>query len=88
MKSRAKNAVVLCLIVAVEVVAMSGANAAQPLRNNFICGMPPGCTGGFQATTDRDVGQVMLHFSVAEGTPNGSYGWGYTAMAAEVAVIR
>lgn len=58
---------------------MSTGRAAQPLRNNFICALPPACTGGWQSASDRDVGRVMLHFSVAEGTPNGSYGWAYTA---------
>src|SRR6266850_8432710 len=78
MNSRAKNAVVLCLIVAANVVATSTGRAAQPLRNNFICASPPACTGGFQSGPDRDVGQVMLHFSVADGTPDGSYAWAYT----------
>lgn len=79
MKSRASNAVVLSLIVAVQVGASSIGHAAQPLRNNYICASPPGCTGGFQSSADRDVGQVMLHFTVAEGTPDGIYGWSYIA---------
>ena len=76
---QAKNAVALCLIVAVDLVAIATARAAQPLRNNFICATPPACTGGFQSSSDRDVGRVMLHFTVADGTPDGSYAWSYTA---------
>ena len=61
-----------------ELVASSTGRAAQPLRNNFICASPPVCTGGWQSSVDRDVGRVMLHFTVAEGTPDGSYPWSYT----------
>src|SRR6476646_3654647 len=78
MKSRASNAVVVSLIVAVQVSALSIGHAAQPLRNNYICASPPGCTGGFQSSADRDIGRVMLHFTVAEGTPDGTYSWSYT----------
>ena len=80
MKSRAKNAVVLCIIVAVGVVAMSTGRAAQPLKINWICGNPNnGCAGGFQSSNlDSDVGQVVLHFTVIPGTPDGTYGWSYT----------
>ena len=77
MKSRASNAVVLCLIVGIQVITLSLAQGAQPLRNNYICATPPVCSGGFQASADRDSGRVMLHFNVAEGTPDGWYGWSY-----------
>src|ERR1051325_1894261 len=77
MKSRASNAVVLSLIVGIQVTALSLVQGAQPLRNNYICATPPLCTGGFQASADRDSGQVMLHFNVGAGKAGGWYGWSY-----------
>ena len=78
MKSRAISALGLSVVLLTGGISISTAQTAQPLRNNYICASPPGCTGGFQSSADRDVGRVMLHFSVADGTPNGSYGWAYT----------
>jgi len=79
MNSRTQRLFAVCAVVALGLVAMSTGQAAQPLMNNFICGNPlNGCSGGFQTRPDRDQGRVMLHFTVAPGTPDGTYGWSYT----------
>ena len=69
---------IVCL-VALGAAAISTGRAAQPLHNNFICAQGPLCSGGWQSRDDRDRGQVVLHFTVAEGTPDGNYGWSYLA---------
>jgi len=81
MKSTARHLYVLFVIVGVGVGATSPGQAAQPqpLKVNWICAPPPLCTGGWQSShTDSDVGQVVLHFTVIPGTPDGFYGWSYT----------
>jgi RHS repeat-associated protein len=79
MKSQAKHLLLLCAVFGIGLVPVAKGQAMQPLRVNWICASGSPCAGGFQsASQDSDVGQVVLHFTVVPGTPDGAYGWFYT----------
>ena len=79
MKSQTKSLLLLCAVVGIGLVPVAQGQTAQPLKVNWICATGDPCAGGFQsASRDSDTGQVVLHFTVIPGTPDGSYGWSYT----------
>ena len=75
MKSQTKSLFIWGIIVALGALLVTTGQGATPLKHNYICSAGPPCTGGFHNSGNFDAGQVKLHFTVAEGTPDGNYAW-------------